>query len=101
MKAKIYTSVKAAQNYSSKLIYIFLYLFILINIQSKNFIVRKNEFTTEERVNDNFYNSDETNPSLAILSDGGFVVVWSSNTQANGYDIYAKIYDSSNGVVKS
>jgi hypothetical protein len=49
---------------------------------------------TEFRVNVTTAN-DQRQPSVAMTSDGRFVVVWSGyNTATSSYDVYARLYDT-------
>jgi Ca2+-binding RTX toxin-like protein len=41
-----------------------------------------------------YTSSDQQNPSIAALSDGGFVVSWQSYQDLGGYGIYAQRYDA-------
>jgi hypothetical protein len=56
---------------------------------------------SETRVNTTTGN-DQISPSVAALSDGGYVVTWMSNGQdGSGYGIYAQRYDATGDTVGS
>ncbi|HTU12232.1 MAG TPA: Ig-like domain-containing protein [Allosphingosinicella sp.] len=44
--------------------------------------------------------SDQLDPSIAVLADGGYVIAWaSSNQDGGGYGIYAQRFDAAGGAV--
>jgi Ca2+-binding RTX toxin-like protein len=54
---------------------------------------------SEFRIN-TYINNDQQLPSIAALSDGGFMVVWESNGQdGSGWSTYGQRYDSSGSAV--
>lgn len=57
---------------------------------SSSFLAINNEFQVNT-----FSSSDQRDPTITALEDGGFVVVWRSyNQDGNGWGIYAQRYDS-------
>ena len=48
-----------------------------------------------------YTDSEQSSPSVASLSDGGFVVTWQSWVDGSEYDIYGQRYDASGNTVGS
>ncbi|MCB1914612.1 MAG: DUF4347 domain-containing protein, partial [Rhodocyclaceae bacterium] len=42
--------------------------------------------------------TDQIDPAIAALADGGYIVTWVSNTPADNYNIYAKVYNADGSV---
>jgi len=62
---------------------------------TKSFVINVLQISKEFQANTYTLDS-QTNPSIAALNDGGFVVTWESNDQdGSGYGIYGQRYDSS------
>ena len=48
-----------------------------------------------------YTNSNQMQPALATLADGGFVATWISNQDGWGYGVYAKLFSSNGQVTKN
>jgi Ca2+-binding RTX toxin-like protein len=73
------------------------------DIYSQRYDATGNTVGSETRVNTTTAD-DQQNPSVAALSDGGYVVTWMSNANAqdgSGYGIFAQRYDATGNTVGS
>ena len=91
--------MNTSRNVTRRLIGLLVFCFVLQFAFAGSVFAQCNPAGTEFRIN-TYIANDQRNPSVAVLSGGGFVVTWQSDGQdGNGFGIYGQVFDNSGNMV--